>query len=530
MKKLTLFFLGALSTFFLYPQTPGTLNLSFGNNGIAFNDFNNKNNISYASVIQPDGKILLAGRTSNYDVSWPTLMRYDAEGDLDPSFGSNGIKAFIPVNAKEYIEGMILQPDGKILAIGYRNANDTTRMQLFRLNPDGSFDNTFYGTGHRTIEFGLAYETFGYDLALQDDGKILAVGLAMDMNQHVQSAICRINADGSMDESFGFNGIVIMDFGNMHNYTNNIALQDDKIIVGGISYPFSGGEYDYVTLARFNSNGILDASFGQSGVVNIEFYLDAWISMERGDMCLDNQGRILYGVYVAGIQSLDFAIFRFLPDGPPDNSFGQYGLTVTDMEKDATIQALAIQNDGKILAGGYQSSANGGCDFALVRYRDDGSLDPGFGTDYTGIVITEPNTGASTPFGIITSLNIGPNNLIMAGGYVTNYAGNNDFALAAYYSGLSVDISSNENERFGLSVFPNPFEEETLVRFELQERTYVKAFVVDLYGQHVAIISERYFAPGSHYLSWNAEGLAPGIYFLCIRAGEKAYTSKLIKN
>ncbi len=531
MKKLTLLFLGVISTFFLYAQTPGTLNLSFGNNGILRTDYSDDDNRSEASLIQPDGKILLAGRTYTYDYSWPTFVRYMPDGSLDPSFGSNGIKVFLPVTTKEYIEDIILQPDGKILALGYRCIDDSCQMMIYRLNPNGSFDNTFYGLGHRTIDFGSAYDSYGYDLALHDDGRILAIGSVMDNNLKVHMALCRLNPDGNLDPGFNVNGMLVMDIGSMHNYINNVAVQDGKILVGGMSYPYTFDPYGYVTLARFSESGTLDPGFGLNGVVSTNIYLDTYILFDRGDMCLDNQGRILYGVYQQGIQSSDFALFRFLPDGPPDNSFGQYGLTVTDMARNAVISALSVQYDGKILTGGYQVKENYGTDFALVRYRDDGSLDPGFGTDMTGIVITDPNsTWATNPFSCITSINIDANGMILASGYCTNFADNDDFATAAYYSGLNVGIDKHEAFSPGVSVSPNPFKDQTFITLRLEERARIKAVIMDQLGQQQYFLTDQWYGPGSHQFQWDAGGLAPGMYILMIKAGEMTYTSKLIKN
>ena len=531
MKKLSLLFLSLISNLIFFAQTPGTLNLSFGNNGILRTDYSDDDNRSEASLIQPDGKILLAGRTYTYDYSWPTFVRYMPDGSLDPSFGSNGIKVFLPATTKEYIEDIILQPDGKILALGYRCIDDSCQMMIYRLNPNGSFDNTFYGLGHRTIDFGSAYDSYGYDLALHDDGRILAIGSVIDNDFKVHMALCRLDPDGNLDPGFNVNGMLVMDIGSMHNYINNVEVQDGKILVGGMSYPYTFDPYGYVTLARFSESGTLDPGFGLNGIVSTNIYLDTYILFDRGDMCLDNQGRILYGVYQQGIQSSDFALFRFLPDGPPDNSFGQYGLTVTDMARNAVISALAVQYDGKILTGGYQVKENYGTDFALVRYRDDGSLDPGFGTEMTGIVITDPNsTWATNPFSCITSIGIDENGMILASGYCTNFMDNDDFAIAAYYSGLNVGIGQHEAIGMEISASPNPFTELSRIDLFLEDGAHVRAVVTDQLGQPLCTLTDRWYGAGTHQFCWNASGVPSGIYFLRIQAGGQFQSLKLIKH
>ncbi|MDT8394747.1 MAG: T9SS type A sorting domain-containing protein [Bacteroidales bacterium] len=465
MRKTALLIFNLLSTFFLFSQTPGTLDLTFGNNGTLSVDIGGNNNFCYSSAMQADQKIVLAGQSYNVtdDISF---ARLNPDGSLDAGFGSGGVVSFVFSSSDEQINNIKIQSDQKILGIGNTYSGVTNSMIMVRLTIDGQLDPSFSSDGMLVIDFGPGYDGFGMDLTLRDDGKILGLGYVRDLSDNVHCSLCRINANGSMDNSFGNNGTLIMNLLSQDNYTNNIALQGENIIVGGRSYD---GDDHFLTLARFTPDGMLDNTFGINGISSVELVMDPWIIGPIGDMYMDAQDRILYGTYFEGLQGPDFAVYRFQENGYPDNTFGEYGLSVTSlMSGDGYINAICAQTDGKIIAAGTEDDQ-----FTLVRYLEDGTPDAGFGTSGIGIVNTDFGYG-------IYSLNMQDDGLILAAGLV--YNSTSDFAVARYYSGLNVGTPEVTGKSESLQAFPNPVENTIYFNYQISGIRY-QISVYDLCGR-----------------------------------------------
>jgi len=174
-------------------------------------------------------------------------------------------------------------------------------------------------------------------------------------------------APGDLDPSFGAGGLVTTDFGSRGDFSLAVALQTDgKIVAAGNSSRADVFDVDFA-LARYNSNGSLDATFGSGGTVLTDFgtSVDA-----ASDVVVQPDGKIL----AAGIRAGDFALARYNADGSLDAAFGSAGKVTTDFGSFDQANAVAVQSDGKIVAAG--GTAGG---FALARYNSDGSLDAGLG-------------------------------------------------------------------------------------------------------------------------------------------------------
>ncbi len=215
-------------------------------------------------AIQEDGKIIVAGRystgsNSNEDFA---IVRYNANGTLDTSFGSGGKATTAVGPGKETVGAVLLQPDGKIFVAGSANSSITSNFEFYdfaavRYNSNGALDTSFDFDGIVTTPVG-ALSDFGRDAQLQSDGKIVVTGLTQGADYDFGTI--RYNSDGSIDTSFGNNGKVITNLGG-HESANAVAIQPDgKIIVAGGSYGF--------TLIRYHADGSLDNSlFGVNGIV-----------------------------------------------------------------------------------------------------------------------------------------------------------------------------------------------------------------------------------------------------------------------
>lgn len=241
----------------------------------------------------------------------------------------------------------------------------------------GTLDGDFDADGKLITAIGTG-DDFCYAVAVQPDGKVLAVGYSMNANDP-DFAIIRYNIDGTLDNSFDADGIVTTDFGDWDEATS-VALQSDgKIVVAG--YAFNGSTFEFA-LARYNTNGSLDTTFATTGKMTT----DVGFGDDFGQaVAIQSDGKIVVsGGSDAGSGSGDFAVVRYDATGITDGSFGSGGVVVTDFASGgATNNGMAIQTDGKIvLSGGLDNGSD--IDFVTVRYNSDGSLDLTFSVD--GIV------------------------------------------------------------------------------------------------------------------------------------------------
>jgi uncharacterized delta-60 repeat protein len=365
-----------------------------------------------------------------------------AAGSLDTSFGTGG-KVTTPIgNSSDYAYAIALQPDGKIVVAGASSNGSNDDFALARYNPDGSLDTTFDGDGKVTTAVGSGGDV-AYAVALQADGKIVVAGSSHN-GSNLDFAIARYKANGLLDTSFGASelcppppglctlipgtGIVTTAVGGSHDGAYAIALQPDgKIVVAGFSD--IGGNNDFA-LARYNPNGSLDTTFHTDGKVTTAVGIN--LDSARA-IALQADGKIV----VAGFSDIggnyNFALARYNPDGNLDTAFGGDGKVTTAVGGDNGAYAIALQPDGKIVAAGYSFVTNN--DFALARYNpDDGSLDTSFDTD--GIVTTA--VGGSHDFA--RAITLQPDGKIVVAGY-SNIGGNSNFALARYNPNGSLDMS-----------------------------------------------------------------------------------------
>jgi uncharacterized delta-60 repeat protein len=170
-----------------------------------------------AMVIARDGKIVVAGFAvvgSEYRFA---LARYHPDGSLDPTFGRNGqALTHFPGSSSEWAEGIAIDADGKIVAVGSAEVGyGSWRFALARYNPDGSLDPTFDGDGTVLTDFTSSSSDVAEGVAIDAEGKIVAVGEADDF----QFALARYHPDGSLDSGFDGDGKVLTDFAGTFAYS-----------------------------------------------------------------------------------------------------------------------------------------------------------------------------------------------------------------------------------------------------------------------------------------------------------------------
>lgn len=383
--------------------------------------------VAQTVVLQPGGKILLVGyRWDGGDNPEFALARYKANGSLDPAFGSGGKVT----TGFGFANAATLQPDGRIVAVGtILVARPDFDFGLARYEPDGTLDSSFGSAGKVTTSFGPTADS-AQGVVIQQDGKIVVGGsTGFPQQRDDRFALARYDADGSLDSSFGSGGRVTTSFGSPgDDSVHAIALQPDgKIVAAGTNFVAGReGAADFA-LARYEPDGSLDPSFGTGGKVTTTFGTGSDVGNAA---ILQPDGKIV----VAGYTFLGttgpsaFALARYNPDGSLDHGFGQGGRVTTDLGPTSSAWAVALQPDGKIVAAG-----SGDARFALARYNPDGSLDAGFGVG--GKVKTTFAAGDET---VAQALAVQPGGSVVAAGWSSTCT-YQDFALSRYRADGTLD-------------------------------------------------------------------------------------------
>ena len=370
----------------------GSLDTGFASNGKIVMDIgSNTDDHGYSITVQSDRKIVVAGSSFHYDggstgSGIPTgynifaLMRFNADGTVDSSFGSGG-KLVTDFGRDSEGLNLTMQPDGKILVAGYSNSD----FAVTRYNPDGSLDSSFGSGGKVVTNFGslaLASDE-AHSIILQPDGKIVVSGTSNSGGTN-NFAVARYNPDGNLDSSFGSAGEVVTDFGSGKDDAGlSVTLQPDgKIVVAGESH--SGASSDFA-VARYNSDGSLDASFGNGGKLVTHIGSGAYDGGRS--IALQPDGKILVAGFSDSGNYWNFAVVRYNLDGSLDSTFGSNGARVVDIGGNGYDigQSITVQHDGRIVVGGYSRLAGGDFDFSLIRLTPDGNLDTTFGEVATNI-------------------------------------------------------------------------------------------------------------------------------------------------
>jgi uncharacterized delta-60 repeat protein len=385
-------------------------------------------------ILLSDGKIMVYGRTDN-DFA---LTRYNSDGSFDASFGNSGIVTTdFGLNSSAWVTGLTLLSDGKIMVYGETDVGSDIDFALARYNSDGSLDATFGNNGKVTTDINLHSVDYLDTVSLQSDGNILVAGSSRNTGGF-NSAMVRYNSDGSLDTSFSYDGKVTpnIDWIGITEGNCLTVLQNGQILLAGDSDEI-GFYYPDFTLLRYNSNGSLDSTFGSAGKVTTDIGLHSYDSMTS--MTLQSDGKILAaGVikqHLGTNSDWDFALVRYNSNGSLDSSFGSGGKVITDigLHSDDYMGSMTLQNDGKILSAGYTDNSFDS-DLALVRYNSDGCLDASFGNG--GIVTT--NIGLHDE---ADSMTLQSDGKILIVGYQRVDGCDSNFFLIRYNSDGSIDTS-----------------------------------------------------------------------------------------
>jgi uncharacterized delta-60 repeat protein len=422
---------------------PGDLDPTFGVGGRVTTEFVGGSASASSVALQPDGKIVVAGLTGLTSLAARdfALARYNTDGSLDTSFGTEGLVTTDFSGGSDVASDVALQPDGKVVVAGSTGPPDGAReFALARYNPDGTPDSSF-GTSGKVVTNFPSDDEAAFALALQTDGKIVAAGIAFPPSSLGDFIVARYNSHGTLDSSFGTGGAVTTDFGDPdgdfdfgdHDGAFDVAVQPDgAIVAAGFSFGTPTLQEEFA-LARYSSDGALDPTFGTGGKVTTDFN-----SLDDGAsaVALQPDGEIVAaGGSFQSPTTRDFALARYKPDGSLDQAFGAGGMVTSDFGGAYDLATtVVLQPDGRIVAAGLTGVlVTDLFDFALARYDSDGSLDASFGT---GGKVTTDFAGGTDEVG---GMALQPDGKIVAAGEAT-IGSSQDFGLARYEGGTAITV------------------------------------------------------------------------------------------
>ncbi|MBK9097155.1 MAG: T9SS type A sorting domain-containing protein [bacterium] len=506
----------------------GELSENFGDSGIVVTDFFGNGSLdgAYTGVVVGN-KIILAGEIYESDVSSIfALARYNLGGNLDFSFGNSGLvttdfSTGTP-DTRDIVWGLAVEMGGKIIAVGQSSYN----WAMARYNPDGSLDNSFGANGLVVHSFGNRLD----DIALLPDGKFLVAGRAGQLTQ-----VARYNNNGTIDNTFGTSGQT-----QIQGVSPSIILYGNKIIVATSLY---SSNFDFV-LTRLNYDGQIDSSFGNNGLVVTEVTIQDDVAR---DIHIQPSGRIVVtgsSGYPGDFVAVGYHNDPFQPNVPfyiVDDLWNQGFINFSNLGDPAvtSVEALVFS------------------DSTLVGPFNDSFVAAGVASRFYEINVTPQNAGTTSSYNASLRLyysdadieGINESNLklvrltndgwIYVGGTVNtseNYVEANNihndgiftFADPDSITNVDADVEGLLND-FSLSQnFPNPFNPSTVIGYQLPVSSNVTIKVYDPLGREVTTLVNEEKSAGSYEVSFNASHLSSGLYFYRLQVGSFVETKKMI--
>jgi uncharacterized delta-60 repeat protein len=429
---------------------PGSLDPHFGTDGLVTTSFGGAGDFASAVLTQDNGKIVVVGtdNSANSTTSQIALARYNKDGSLDQSFGSEG-KVLALFGPSDFAKSAVLGPDGKIIVTGGELVNPTTfqyQTLVAEFNPDGTLDTTFGNGGSVVLPGPSGVSVTPAAIALGPSGQIVILSdfFASFTNQ---ISIAQLNPDGSLNPDFGKGGIVTTTFlpgtPTQHD-PNGLYLQptgqtvavdgQGRVLVAGQSHEAGGSGID-ATLVRFNPDGTFDKTFGHNGGITDVFGYTGYVASA---IAFGPHDRIIVAGGAAGPAGprstpTDLALAELNDDGTPYLPFGFEGITLNGVPNVSLNfgTSLAVEPNGDLVVAGAtfnpQTFANG---LGMARYKPDGSLDLTFGEN--GIVTTFFPSPKAFFAGVAV---VRGGDIVVAATTPDPETGNYDFGVAKYLGG-----------------------------------------------------------------------------------------------
>lgn len=501
-----------VSTPFLFAQNY-SLDPAYGTNGVlSINVGTGTADLAQCGTRDQNGNYYIAGYAygSSTDFGFSKVL---ANGQLDASFGTGGSFAFgFTPYTLELINSIAVQADGKIVFAGELYQNSTKLDAIVgRLLPNGSLDLSFNSTGYY-IYNGTNLSDSYQSVAVQSDGKIVVAGYQEYAQYHAHSVVCRFNADGSLDNTFATNGVYLSPL-----ETQSLKMHLDNsgnIVIAGIEG--STSNYRFM-MQRLSSGGILDTSFGNSGLFNTSPCVTSnaisdFTVLPSGDfLCI---GIALNGNPVL-VDDTTF-LFHVNNNGTLNTSYYNQGyLRINKPGYDVDLISLRVRNDGScLIAGTTTSSATADRGGAFCEISAAGVLNTSIGTG--GIVEYNPTTGYENFRAIYEE-----GNSVVCLGWQNN-PNDADYIITKYAPGSALNtVSFAEND---LELYPNPADDLITIK---TSNVISRAKIHSLEGKEV-----RNLPVNETSQSFNLGDLSPGQYLVTFynTEGQQVSHVKIIKN
>lgn len=535
MNKNTFLFVAAL--FWCWTTTLSQnnfLDTTFGDNGVILQYYNgsdppgNYESEFKVMVVQPDGKIITG---SDFHQHGPNrryvINQYNSDGTLNTGFGTDG---FVVSNLNNAVGALQLQTDGKIIASSFESNYSSSFSYLIRYNADGSLDSSF-GVDGTVIDALHTIKSF----SIQSDDKIVVVKSSESYGFSASVKIERYNSDGIPDTGFGANGKIELVLTQLRVLPQNITIQNDgKIVISGLSRSNDINDYsNNIFLMRLDNNGSLDPSFSDQGIKIFDYgyYENLY------DLLIQSDGKFFFSSSSSGSMPENEPIKRLMrlnADGSLDNTFGVNGVVIIDYPI-LSVQSIQQLTSGKlIVAGIYETSINPTPQdnptptaIIVARYDVDGDLDLNFGVD--GYI--------KTPVDLHRVLNdklvVQSDGKILVGATLSNpwFSTHPRAAVLRYNPNQVLSSTEFENETDFL-LYPNPVKDVATLEFRLLQP---KVLSIDLYDSNGRLISNllknQSFSQGANSHKLYLPGiLANGVYFLSVSTKTNTTNIKLIKS
>ena len=508
-------------------QSPGDLDDTFSSIGIYTYDFGFHDNLSDVKIQPNDQKIVCTGTALSPGFTGELkVLRFNTDGTPDSSFGTNGVFSFL-ITSETYGFDSYIRQDGKIIVSGYAAITfGYYDILLLQLNSNGTLDSTF-GTNGSTVSSFSPRDDYAQSMTQQADGKIIVSGTITDtINYFPVPTILRYTENGFIDTTFGTNGMVQIPATAGDNELTSVSVQSDgKIVAAGhYSNPLAGFNDFDILLMRVDTNGVLDSTFGNAGVVltSINGGVDDCFGME-----IDDSGNIFAAGFTTLPDSgntLDMVLLKYNSAGVLDTTFGSAGIVKFNNSDEDVAYDLKIQPDHKIVVGGTSGlSFFGPRPAALWRYMPDGTPDNTFGTN--GFVTTYIDSFYQD----INSIALQEDGKIVAVAKFSN-GSQNDLAVLRYLTDISISVNeiNMDDEMF---VSPNPISRGSLLNIHFTGNNSSKSRVemFDVMGNKVAMFNPGIQNAGENIFQINIpESLNSGLYFLIVSDNNILTKQKII--
>lgn len=380
----------------------GQLNSMFGDNGVFKVDLGEEYDHSKKVLLQSDGKIVMIGYTQKLNTASDTYdfsaVRLLENGSLDKGFGTDG-KVVIDIDGSalrhDYAVSGAIQRTGKIILAGYTYNGATSKynIAMVRLNADGSLDSSFGAAGKAVSAPDATANYYGMDIALDDNDNIFVAGYKYSPYDFV---LAKFNKDGLLDTTFGNSGYLVTPVGTSHDFATSIAIQPDgNIVAAGYSYYYVtsvGWTYNFSAI-RCKSNGVLDTSFGSGGKAVVQFPVSPKVHEYGRDVAILEDGGIIIVGNIVESNLSDAAVIKLKSDGSVDSGFSNSGLFRKDIAgKNDILYAVAV-NGHDVFAGG-ETLIDRNTDYLMINMDSDGLLNVNFGMK--GVAVAEVGRGGNS--------------------------------------------------------------------------------------------------------------------------------------